>query len=320
MATRNHTKRFQELRTSLKRSGGSSFSFGDRPRRNSGGKSPLLEGTASSDGYDAEAPLPSLPPVWVDIVDGIKQDIADAQRRMRKLNQQHKERLKVKFDESEYAAQDRQIEIQTAEITRCFHSSEKKLKRIATQGNPEGGAPLPYQERVVRLNVMRSLAQRVQSQSKDFRQAQKAFLQGLKKMDQSGSEWIPDTEGEDYTSLANLDKGFSQDQIMELERRDKDASEREHAIIEICKNINELHQIFKELSILVVEQGSILDRIDYNVEQALQQVQGGQKELVKAEKYQKRSRTTMCIIFLLFMIGMCGLVLIITKSNKKKKK
>jgi syntaxin 16 len=36
----------------------------------------------------------------------------------------------------------------------------------------------------------------------------------------------------------------------------------------LVKQINELAVIFKELSILVVEQGTVLDRIDYNVQEA----------------------------------------------------
>jgi t-SNARE complex subunit (syntaxin) len=35
--------------------------------------------------------------------------------------------------------------------------------------------------------------------------------------------------------------------------------------------------IFKELSILVVEQGTVLDRIDYNVSEARKQVVEGNK-------------------------------------------
>lgn len=56
-----------------------------------------------------------------------------------------------------------------------FRSCERSLKRIATVGN-DPGAALAYQERVVRLNVMRSLAGNVQSLSKEFRAAQKSFL------------------------------------------------------------------------------------------------------------------------------------------------
>ncbi len=47
------------------------------------------------------------------------------------------------------------------------------------------------------------------------------------------------------------------------------------------QSINELAVIFKELSTLVVDQGTILDRIDYNIEVAATHVEKGHKELVK---------------------------------------
>lgn len=39
-------------------------------------------------------------------------------------------------------------------------------------------------------------------------------------------------------------------------------------ISNIARSINELAVLFKDLSVLVVEQGTILDRIDYNVKEA----------------------------------------------------
>lgn len=47
------------------------------------------------------------------------------------------------------------------------------------------------------------------------------------------------------------------------------ASDREKEIIQIAQSINDLSSIFNELSVLVIEQGTILDRIDYNVESTL---------------------------------------------------
>ena len=39
-------------------------------------------------------------------------------------------------------------------------------------------------------------------------------------------------------------------------------------ITRLVNTINDLAVLFKDLSVLVVEQGTILDRIDYNIEQA----------------------------------------------------
>jgi len=44
------------------------------------------------------------------------------------------------------------------------------------------------------------------------------------------------------------------------------AMERSKEIDELVGNLSELGEVFKELNILVVEQGTILDRIDFNIE------------------------------------------------------
>ena len=56
-------------------------------------------------------------------------------------------------------------------------------------------------------------------------------------------------------------------------------------IIKIAQSINDLATIFRELSVLVIEQGTILDRIDYNIEQTMVKVQDGRQQLEKAENY-----------------------------------
>ena len=44
-------------------------------------------------------------------------------------------------------------------------------------------------------------------------------------------------------------------------------TQREREINEIAKSIYDLAEIFKDLQTLVIDQGTLLDRIDYNVEQ-----------------------------------------------------
>jgi syntaxin 16 len=48
----------------------------------------------------------------------------------------------------------------------------------------------------------------------------------------------------------------------------------------LVTSINDLAVLFKELSVLVIEQGTILDRIDYNIEEALDHTIKGEKQLI----------------------------------------
>jgi len=52
----------------------------------------------------------------------------------------------------------------------------------------------------------------------------------------------------------------------------------------LAQSMSSLAVLFKELSTLVVEQGTIVDRIDYNLETALVSTKQGRGFLVKARK------------------------------------
>ncbi len=53
---------------------------------------------------------------------------------------------------------------------------------------------------------------------------------------------------------------------------------------------------------LVIDQGTILDRIDYNMENAVENVKQGIVHLEKAEESQKNAMSVKCIILLVLLI------------------
>jgi len=59
-------------------------------------------------------------------------------------------------------------------------------------------------------------------------------------------------------------------------------NQRDHEISQIAKSIAELAELFQDLSALVIDQGTMLDRIDYNVENMGREMEGAVEELGKA--------------------------------------
>ncbi len=94
-------------------------------------------------------------------------------------------------------------------------------------------------------------------------------------------------------------------------------NQRDEEIVRIAKSIEELAAIFKELAVLVIDQGTILDRIDFNMESAVDNAKEGIKQLEKAEEHQKNSMSVKCILVLVVLIIIMVGVLIWKHSGKK---
>jgi len=82
---------------------------------------------------------------------------------------------------------------------------------------------------------------------------------------------------------------------------------RDNEINNLVNSINELATIFKDLQSLVLEQGTILDRIDYNIETSLDNSSQAHKELKKADENMKsncyrNSNITLILIIFIFAI------------------
>ena len=86
--------------------------------------------------------------------------------------------------------------------------------------------------------------------------------------------------------------------------------QRVHEITGIAQSISELAELFKDLSSLVIDQGTLLDRVDYNIEQMATDMKGAVEELQTATKYQRRSGKRSLIFLLILLIVGAVLVLI----------
>jgi syntaxin 16 len=83
---------------------------------------------------------------------------------------------------------------------------------------------------------------------------------------------------------SDADKSFSQSTLQQTSQKlmgtnDAAIMQREREINDIAKGIIELSDIFRELQTMIIDQGTMLDRIDYNVERMATEVKAADKEL-----------------------------------------
>lgn len=125
---------------------------------------------------------------------------------------------------------------------------------------------------------------------------------------------------EDDKSLL-IDQRRKQAQMQE-EALDVDVSllrEREEQIHQLEGDIVDINQIFKELGMLVHEQGAVVDTIEANVESAHADVESGTEQLQRAAIYQSKARKKKCCLITILLVVVAIIVIIIVVSVKYHK-
>eukprot|EP00475_Leptophrys_vorax_P007190 TRINITY_DN14554_c0_g1_i5.p1 TRINITY_DN14554_c0_g1~~TRINITY_DN14554_c0_g1_i5.p1 ORF type:complete len:198 (-),score=66.75 TRINITY_DN14554_c0_g1_i5:434-1027(-) len=191
-------------------------------------------------------------------------------------------------------------------LRRC----ENNVKRIAIYDEKLG---LSSEEQYMRLNAMKGMNAKVRAQAVRFRNAQKDFLLKMKKREDFPDGVFEEFQEDDALKIDEImEKGFTPQQMEEIQRLRREGAQREAQIAQIATSINELAQMFKELSVLIVEQGSIIDRIDYNIDQTKSHVQSGLEHVKKANESQKQASNCawICMVLLFLAILVCVAILV----------
>merc|ERR1711964_244272 len=200
---------------------------------------------------------------------------------------------------------DREIEDLSQTVTGLIRRCEACIHQMGVRND----AGMTTRELAVRQNAQRALAGELQRASMMFRKRQKGFVAVLEKRD--NKEWTDVVEDGPIDDI-----GFNDAQLIELEETERSVEQRSEHITRIARSVQDLHHIFKELAVLVIDQGTVLDRIDYNVEQVVLKAREATVQLEKADKHQRSGRAMKCIFCL--MVAIFILIVIITLQHAGK--
>lgn len=123
---------------------------------------------------------------------------------------------------------------------------------------------------------------------------------------------------------SETDRSLSQNTLQQTKQKrmynDNDSviAQREKEIEDIAQGIIELANIFQELNTMVIDQGSMLDRIDFNVESMAIDVKEADKELTVATGYQRRSLKRKIMLLLVLIIAGMFILLGLKLSSKSR--
>lgn len=303
--TRNLTQTFvqQRLDQNIKRqSGHGLLAIGEA------GQALLGDEHGSGNGPDGDAIFrrASLPPEWVDSAVEVTDDIKSIQKMLGQLAKAEERRLRSVFQDD--AKPDPEVEALSSKISSMIRKCEQSIHdlRKATGNSDEALADKEF-----RHNMQRKFASQLQQVSKQCREQQRGYLNKIRSRQaahngESSGRGAADVEQGEGTMAAGL----------ELDEMEAFAGRRNAEVSQIAASVDDLNNMFRELANMVIDQGTILDRIDFNMEQMV--VKGGETnvQLQKAEKAQKNkdARAFSCMLGL----GIANVILLIVLMIKYK--
>uniref|UniRef100_A0A060T2E9 ARAD1A07810p n=1 Tax=Blastobotrys adeninivorans TaxID=409370 RepID=A0A060T2E9_BLAAD len=253
--------------------------------------------------------MDTLPPAWLDMSQDVDDSLSEIQRLMNQLESLHRKNALPGFDDR--TQDEHKIESLTYDITQRLHGCQDTMKRFEhMSANPQSAA-----EAKMAANMKISLATRIQEKSTGFRKMQSSYLKSLRNDSYSTSpspypgSYDPILEDEmDVTMSQHALQAQSQSQVP---IEDESIRQREAEITKIAQSILELADIFKDLQTMVIDQGTLLDRIDYNIETMYTHVKQADKELVQATHYQKRTQKCKIILLLCLLVVALFIILMV---------
>jgi len=291
MATRNRSTMFNQFKTEKKE-----FKY-HSPKVVAPSTIPTILGQTGTDGGHVALDVGVVPPDWLGSIEDVNYQIDLIKEDLEKLTQLHKKHLVPQFSDDQ-TEEEQLIQILTEKITTTFHSAQTNIQKIGLHVRGS-------QEEKMKKNIQSALAIRLQDLSVVFRKSQKDYLKRIEGRKHKVSANSDEDEQSTY------DPGFTKEQVSILDTISVHQTQRDQDIQKIVKSITELASIFKDLSTLVIEQGTILDRIDYNIDVVSHSVEEGVKELGKASESQKSYRKKLCMLLLCLGILIVLVVMII---------
>ncbi|KAK5577918.1 hypothetical protein RB653_002866 [Dictyostelium firmibasis] len=278
---------------------------------------PINNGGSSNDTYPNLQQLNVLP-AWMQKINDIDVNLSKIQSQIEKLKGYHDKNLLPDMSLEDQSDLERSIEITTAETTRLFHKTHDTIKNLGGKGTI-----LTQEDLKMKKNIQQSKSSKLQALSVLFRQKQRSYLTALQKRSNSFADLY--TKGGVDSSHLNDDGDddsddgmkeifdFTDEQKQIVDLMENEITARDKEIRNIIRSINDLSQLFQDISLLVIQQGSLLDRIDYNLNETEDMIIDGGIIIEKTNEIHKEYRTRLCILMVLVALVVAMVFIFILK-------
>ena len=227
------------------------------------------------------------------------------------MQEKQQQRLIPKFDDKENKKLNKSIKEISTEMTQELRQCQNILKEIINDKDDLSDinnlSQLNASNAQIKQNMKQNLITKLNEFTKKFKLNQELYNNKFRDFvfdEEMINKSFSIRKNDDDDNKNSNDFLSTQENNDQLRRRDED-------LTNLLKSVNELAQIFKDMQTLVMEQGTILDRIDYNIDIASSNVTKGKKNITKADKHMKNNCFRNVIIILIVIIFIEALLLVL---------
>ena len=197
-----------------------------------------------------------------------------------------------KFDEEENKTLNKSINSTVSVITDKIHECENSITALSLEKTNDD------MQAQLKDNMKLYLITQFSEFTRHFKYNQEIYIRKYNEL--GGGE---DLDKKDNNEIQNENYLLKTEKVNQLKRRDTELGE-------LLNSMNNLTSTFRDLKNLVMEQGTVLDRIDYNIDIAAINTAKGKQHLMKASELQKKSCFRNAMLALVLIIFIESVILI----------
>jgi len=263
-------------------------------------------------------------------VNAIQEGMATIRRNLLSIEEKYGQSL-VTMDMEQGAKSSDELEQLIDSTNLTAQDIRNKLKQLEENSKKNKGKGGPAQAKI-RANMQGALTKKFLDLMQEYQELQTRYKNKFRERVATQYKMVkPDASAEEIDeAIESGDTQIFAKAILDTERKNQAKNalayieSKSNDIKRLEQSIQELHNLFLDMAIMVEAQGELIDQIEYNVTQAVDNTKIAVENLRGANKYQRKSRKKMCIlicilIVILILLGggaiIAGVVVTKNKNN-----
>jgi len=256
-------------------------------------------------------------------VESVQANITLIKRNVRSIQSLSNELIVGAAGDEANARNAKELDMLITETNKVVSDTRDKLENMAAENKKTDKNATPAEIRI-RNNMHGNLCKKFTAVARAYGDVQTDYQNSSRERLARQCKVVrPDLKDEEIEAIVDQgDDAVFRDAILEHDLRDKAkqalsyVENKHNDIVKLNNSIMQLHQLFVDMSVLVAQQGELIDQIEDNCNMAAEYTSQGVKAIREAAVIQKKSRKKLCWIVILVAVVIIIIVVVFTVLGK----